>query len=151
MCLRQYRKRPTKRCSGLSSYLHTTKVRGPAFQQWPKTFERPSDPFAQALRYRMCFEDLRLLNSFTCLHDQNPGRLLPIVLVSTSRTQPAAVLLSSREPPNEMFHWETVAVRARVRHCAASLSSDGRHDSPQVLSTFDHDLLHKAHLLDLVL
>ena len=114
-------------------------------------FQRMDQIFAQALRYRMRFEDLRLLNSFPCLKDQKPVRLLPIVLFSTNRTPPASVLLSSRDSPNIIFQGETVAVRAKVRHCDTSLSSDGRNDSPQVVRTFEHDLLHNAHLFCLVL
>ena len=42
----------------------------------------------QALRYCKRFEDLGLIDTFTCLCDQKPGWLLPIVLISTDRAPP---------------------------------------------------------------
>ena len=106
--------------------------------------------FAQALRYRMCFEDLGLLNTFPCLHDQKLVRLPPVILFSTNCAPPLCVF-SGSDPPIAVFQKETVAVQAQVRHCDTSLSSDGRDDTPQVVRTSEHDLLHSAHLFDLVL
>ena len=100
---------------------------------------------AQALRYRMRFEDLHLLKIFTCLHDQKPVRLPPVVLFSTNCAPPLCGF-SGRDPPHEVFQRETVAVWAQVRHCDSSLSANGLNDSPQVVRTSEHDLLHNAHL-----
>ena len=41
---------------------------------------------AQGLRYCMRFEDLGLVNTFTCLYDQEPVWLLPIVLFLLHRS-----------------------------------------------------------------
>ena len=60
---------------------------------------------------------------------------------------PPLCTFSSRDPPNMVFQWGTVAVRAQVRHCDSSLSSDWRDDAPQVVRASEHDLLHTAHLL----
>ena len=105
---------------------------------------------AQALHYRMRFEDLRLLNTTTGLYDQKPIRLLPIVLFSTN-CAPLLRGFSPRDPPNVVLHGETVAVQAQVRHCDSSLPSRSHNDSPQVVRTLEHDLLHNAHLFDVVL
>ena len=43
---------------------------------------------AQALRYCTRSEDLGLIDTFTCLYDQKPVRLLPIVFLSTDRAPP---------------------------------------------------------------
>ena len=42
--------------------------------------QRTDQICAQALRYRMRFEDLGLLNTVPCLYDQKPVRLLPIII-----------------------------------------------------------------------
>ena len=42
-------------------------------------------------------------------------------------------------------------MRAQARHCDSSLSSNWRDDTPQVVCTSKHDLLHNAHLFCLVL
>ena len=47
---------------------------------------------AKALRYCMCFEYLSMINIISCLCDQKPVRLLPIVFLSTYRTPPSCML-----------------------------------------------------------
>ena len=95
---------------------------------------------AQALRYCMC-----------CLYDQKSVWLLPIVFLSTDRTPPIVAPFPSWDPPDIVFQGETVAVRAQIGHCDSSLSSNWRDDTPQVISTSNHDLLHNAQLFCLIL
>ena len=53
---------------------------------------------AQALRYGMRFEDLGLVDTFTCLYGQKPVCLLPIVFLSTDRAPPIVAPFSPLRP-----------------------------------------------------
>ena len=44
----------------------------------------------------MCFEDLGLIDTFTCLYDQKPVWLLPIVLLSTDHAPPLVAPFSQK-------------------------------------------------------
>ena len=111
-------------------------------------FQRMDQISAQALRYCMSFEDLGLIDTFTCLYDQKPVWLLSIVFLHTSRTTNA---LFPRDPPDAVFQRETAAVRTQVGHRDSSLSSNWRDDAPQVVRASAHDFWHNAQLSSLVL
>ena len=78
----------------------------------------------------MRFEDLGLINTFTCLYNQEPVWLLPIVLFSSDPTPPTVTLSSPRDPPDVVFQGEIVAIRAQVGHRNTSLPSGWRDDAP---------------------
>ena len=105
--------------------------------------------FSQALRHCMRLKDLGLVNTFACVHHQEPVRWLPVVFFSTDRTPPTCMLFLQR-PPYEVFHRETVTMRTQVRHRSASLSSRWRNDASQVICTFNHDFFHGAQLSCLI-
>ena len=85
--------------------------------------ERIGQVFTQTLRSRMRFENLCLLKTFSSLQDQQPFRLPPVILLSTN-CAPQLCGVSPRDPPNIVFQRETVAIRAQVRQCDSSLSSN---------------------------
>ena len=62
---------------------------------------------AEALRYCMRSEELGLVDTFASLHHQEPVWLHPIF-------SPICMLLLPRDPPNVVFHRETVAMRAQI-------------------------------------
>ena len=68
---------------------------------------------AQALRYRMRFEDLCLLKTFSCLYNHEPVRLLPMVLLSTNCAPPICIS-SPRDPPNVVSQGKVVATSRRA-------------------------------------
>ena len=92
-----------------------------------------------------------LVNTVTCLHHQKPVWLLPVVLFSTDCGPPIVTSFSPRDPPNEVFRRETVAIRTQVGHRDSSLSSKWRDDASQVVRASDHDFLHNAQLSCLIL
>ena len=99
----------------------------------------------------MCFDEHGLVDTFTCLYDQKPVWLLPIVFLSTDRAPPLVAPLSPRDPPDVVFQRETVAIRAHVGHSNASSSSVWRKGAPQVVRASDHNFLHNTQLCCLVL
>ena len=90
---------------------------------------------AKALRYCIRFEDLGLIYTFTCLYNQEPVWLLPILFFSTNCAPPLH-MFSPRDPPNVVFQKETVTMRTQVGHCNASLSSGWRNDFLQNVHLF---------------
>ena len=64
--------------------------------------QRINQMSAKALRYCMRPEDLGLVNTFACLHHQEPVWLFPIIFFSTDRT-----------PPFRDFHSHSPLFRAR--------------------------------------
>ena len=48
-------------------------------------------------------EDLGLINTFTCLHHQEPVWWLPVELFSTDRAPPIVTPFSPRDPPDVVF------------------------------------------------
>ena len=103
----------------------------------------------KALRYCMRFVDLGLVNTFACLHNQEPVWLLPVIFFSTDCAPPIVAPFSSRNPPNVVFQWETVTTLAQLRHRSASLSSRWRNDASQVICA--SDFLHDVQLPCLIL
>ena len=89
----------------------------------------------------MRFEDLGLINPFTCLYNLEPVWLLPVVCLRRSRTTNLYDFHHTRDPPDIVFQEETVAIRTQVGHCNASLSSRWRNDASQVVCASDHDFL----------
>ena len=98
----------------------------------------------------MGFEDLGLIDTFTCLYDQKPVWLLSIVFLHTSRTTNCCALFP-RDPPDAVFQGETAAVQTQVGHRDSSLSSNWRDDTPQVVRASGHDFLHNVQLSSFVL
>ena len=84
----------------------------------------------------MRFEDFGLVDTFAYLYDQKSlfGCFQSYFSSQIAHHQ----LLSPFLPPNVVFQGETVAMRAQMRHCD---SSYWRDDTPQVISTSNHDLL----------
>ena len=98
----------------------------------------------------MSFEDLGLIDTFTCLYDQKPVWLLSIVFLHTSRTTNCCALFPG-DPADAVFQGETAAVRTQVGHRDSSLSSNWRDDAPQVVRASGHDFLHNVQLSSFVL
>ena len=93
-------------------------------------------------------EDLALIDTFTCLYDQKPVWLLPIVFPSTDRAPPIVAPSSPETYKMFVFQVETVAIRTQVRH----RDSSWRDDAPHVVRASDHDeFLHNAQLSCLIL
>ena len=61
-------------------------------------FQRINQVPAEALRYCMRFGDLGLVDTFACLHHQEPVWLLPIMCVSTDRAPPLRGFSSMHYP-----------------------------------------------------
>ena len=73
--------------------------------------QRINQMSAKALRYCMRSEDPGLINTFPCLHHQEPVWLLPIVVFLRRSRTTNLNAVSPRDPPNAVFHWETVTMR----------------------------------------
>ena len=100
----------------------------------------------KALRYCMRFVDLGLVNTFACLHHQEPVWLLPITFFSTDCAPPIVSPFSSRNPPNVVFQRQNATMMAQLRHRSSSLSSRWRNEASQVICASDHDFLHDVQL-----
>ena len=93
--------------------------------------------------------------TFARLHHQEPVWLLPIISSIISSPQIAhhqfVCLFSPRDPPNQVFHRETVTMRAQVRHRYAPLPLRWRDDALQVICASRHDFLDGGQLSCLIL
>ena len=108
-------------------------------------------------RRSMRFEHLRFIGSDIELHHQYPAKRSPLVVASTSRAPPVALLLLSiviiavpcRNPTNVVLQGETVAMRANIRQSDSSHSIDWRDDPLQEVSAFPSPCLLMTNLPDL--
>ena len=78
------------------------------------------------------------------LHDQDPFRVLSVVLAAAGRTPPAALPVPRRDTPHVVFKQESVAMRAYVRQGDPSLIFVWYDDPPQEVCAFLQHLHRNA-------